>query len=388
VNFLLINYEYPPIGGGAATATFHIAREIAGMGHDVTVLTSRFRKEKDMVMEAGVRIIRCSALRKKADRSNIFEMFTFVSSACLNLRKILKNHHIEVAIVFFVFPCGPIGLLGWYIAGVPYVISLRGGDVPGADPQLDFLHKILQPVRRLLYRHSKAIVANSDGLRELAQRSDSYSAQIIHNGVDTVFYSPQVHKNEEIPAFLFVGRFSEEKNLFYLLNQISHLRQSCSRPFRLSLVGDGPLRGALVNLAMQLKVDDLITWHGWLNKDQLRDVYRSAYCLLLPSLNEGMPNVVLEAMACGLPVIASRVIGNATVVRHGETGFLFDLKEPTHAIEAMKNVLENSDLAHRMGEQGRSLVLQDYSWEKTAEAYVGLFLGCTVPSDSCLGVKR
>jgi glycosyltransferase involved in cell wall biosynthesis len=382
MNFLLVNYEYPPIGGGAATATFHIAREIAGMGHDVTVLTSRFREKKDVVMEAGVRIIRCSALRKKADRSNLFEMFTFLSSACLNLRKILKNHHIEVAIVFFVFPCGPIGLLGRYIAGVPYIISLRGGDVPGTEPHLDFLHKILQPVRRLLYRHSEAIVANSDGLRELAQKSDPCPAQIIHNGVDTVFYSPQVHKKDDIPVFLFVGRFIEQKNLFYLLNQISHLRRSYSRPFRLSLVGDGPLRGALANRAMQLKVDDLIIWHGWLKKDQLRDIYRSAYCLLLPSLYEGMPNVALEAMACGLPVIASRVIGNDTVIRHGETGFLFDLKEAEHGIEAMKNVLENSDLARRMGEQGRTRVLQDYSWKKTAEAYVRLFRGRSVPSDS------
>ena len=78
----------------------------------------------------------------------------------------------------------------------------------------------------------------------------------------------------------------------------------------------------------KLGIEDCLVWHGWVEKGRLREIYRSADCLVNPSLYEGMPNVVLEAMACGLPVIASRVPGNDAVVRHGETGWLFDLDKP------------------------------------------------------------
>jgi glycosyltransferase involved in cell wall biosynthesis len=137
-------------------------------------------------------------------------------------------------------------------------------------------------------------------------------------------------------------------------------------------VGDGPERTRLENLAVELKIAAVIKWHGWLSRSKLLDAYQSADLLVNPSLYEGMPNVVLEAMACGLPVIASKVSGNDALVRHGETGFLFSLQEADGLISALQRMFD-PDLRRRMGARGRDRVIAEFSWRTATEAYAALF---------------
>jgi glycosyltransferase involved in cell wall biosynthesis len=376
MQILLINYEYPPIGGGAATATAAIAGQLVSLGHVVTVLTSRFRNLKGTIQEGDIRVVRCPAIRKYPDRSGLLEMFSFLVSAGLMLSSVIKTHRIELSIVFFSFPCGPLGLWGLKQANVPYVISLRGGDVPGNEAALEPLHRLLTTLRRLIFRSSVAVVANSPGLKEMSERADPYPVEVIPNGVDADFFHPLAARNngEHHPfTFLFVGRFQIAKNLFYLLDHVASLRRSGAGPFTLILVGDGPQHDELRNHAKKIGIEDSLVWHGWVDKDRLREIYRSADCLVNPSLSEGMPNVVLEAMACGLPVIASRVPGNDTVVYHGETGWLFNLGDADSFLTALRQMMENPGQARQMGLKGRSRVLDEFSWRQTAQAYADLF---------------
>jgi glycosyltransferase involved in cell wall biosynthesis len=378
MNILLINYEYPPIGGGAATATAAIAGHLMSLGHSVTVLTSQFGDLKGTIREGDVRVVRCPAIRKYPDRSGILEMFSFLVSAGLKLGSVIRRHRIGAAIVFFSFPCGPLGLWGLKRGNVPYVISLRGGDVPGNEAALDPLHRLLAPLRRLIFRRSVAVVANSPGLKEMSERVDPSAVHVIPNGVDTDFFCPTKNRDkaEHRPiAFLFVGRFQVAKNLFYLFDHFAALRRSGAEPFVLHLVGDGPQHDELQRHAKNMGIEDCLVWHGWVDKDSLRAIYRSADCLVNPSLCEGMPNVVLEAMACGLPVIASRVPGNDSVVRPGETGWLFDLGQPDAFWKALREMMEDRGRASQMGQKGRAWVRDDFSWRRVAQAYADLFSG-------------
>jgi glycosyltransferase involved in cell wall biosynthesis len=99
-----------------------------------------------------------------------------------------------------------------------------------------------------------------------------------------------------------------------------------------------------------------------------------------PSLYEGMPNVVLEAMACGLPVIASRVPGNDELVREGETGFLFDLQQPDSVTNALGQLMNDRDLCARLGANARRRVTKNFSWSNAVQAYLALFPSNSVPS--------
>ena len=114
--------------------------------------------------------------------------------------------------------------------------------------------------------------------------------------------------------------------------------------------------------------------HGWLDdKDRLREIYQQADVVVNPSLYEGMPNVVLEAMACGLPVVASQVPGNDTLVRAGESGYLFKLGDGDGLCRALQEIRARPELAHTLGREGRRRVEAGFSWEQAARAYTALF---------------
>lgn len=368
---LLINYEYPPIGAGAANATYHIAKSLVKQGHGVFVLTSCFQYLKGWSIEDRIRVFRCLSVRKKASQASIAEMLAFLVSAFLVLPGLLQRQKINAMIVFFSFPCGPLGLWGKHVAGVPYIISLRGGDVPGTEPSLDLIHSFLRPLRRLIFRKSLAVVANSEGLKALSEKADPFPVKLIPNGVDIDFFVRAPKRNKRT-SFLFVGRFREQKNLFFLLEHMDAVARRVKNDFEIHLVGDGPLASELKQYADTLKIRDRIYWHAWCDKEELKQHYQNADCILNPSLYEGMPNVLLEAMACGLPVIASNVAGNETVVRHGETGFLFDLSRPDDFIKAVVQVLKDKNLAYTMGQKGKACVEKAFSWNTVANKYIQL----------------
>lgn len=372
---LIVNYEFPPIGGGAATATLHLGHALIRLGHEVCVLTSAFGNLRGESMEDGLRIRRVPALRRLADRASIREMSAFAVSGLLALPAIVRSFRPDRAIVMFTIPCGHIGLLLQKLRRVPYVVSLRGGDVPGHVPHLDGFHRALAPIRRAVLANATAVVANSEGLAALAMRSDAVEVEVIPNGVDCTYFIPC-----ELPAepgsrfaFLFVGRFSREKNVDRLIEQIAMLPSEERDRVVLKIVGDGPLREELVRRASDLGVENRVTWLGWVDRARLQEIYRSSHCLVNPSSFEGMPNSVLEAMASGLPVVASAVRGNSETVVDGETGILFDLDRPEDFQSALRRLASDRELAHAMGARGRALALSRFSWDHAAERYMNLF---------------
>jgi len=376
MRFLVINYEYPPIGAGAATATQAIANNLISLGHQVTVLTARYRDLPKVRMEAGVLVRRVQCFRRHADRCSVLEMASFVLSALLSLVFVVPADRPDAAIAFFSIPCGPVALAAKALFRLPYVISLRGGDVPGLTPEVSRMHRFLGPLRRAVLKHAIAIVANADGLRKLAEASDPFRVSVIPNGVDTDFFHPMpepAKPGTDPFRIIFTGRFQAQKNLTLLLEQCAALREHSAVPFELHLVGDGPLRTQLQKQADRLGLSQRIVWHGWTPREQLRGIYQQSDCFVNPSFYEGMPNAVLEAMACGKPVIASWVAGNDAVVQHGITGFLFPLDEPTSLRQSLRTLIDNPARAYEMGCMGRDRVKRDFSWERVAAAYVGLF---------------
>lgn len=371
---LLINYEYPPIGAGAATATRAIARSLVAMGHEATVLAAGFGTLAGEAIEDGVCVIRLPSRRRRADSATVPEMASFMAHAAWNVREVVRSKDVEGIIAFFSIPGGPVALWASRDTGVPYVVSLRGGDVPGAEPGLGLVHRGLAPLRRWILRSARAVVANSEGLRTLSERADPAPVLVIPNGVDTSFFVPPSDSPaKKGPArLLFIGRFQQQKNLFWLLEQVAQVRRSAPAPFTLELVGDGPQRDALSARVGELNLSGIVNFHGWQDRDSLRAHYQAASLVINPSLYEGMPNVVLEAMACGCPILASRVPGNESVVSDGVTGWLFDLDDEKGFCGRISSVLEQPMLAASLGAAGRKRAEGEFSWARTANSYLEL----------------
>lgn len=371
---LLVNYEYPPIGGGAANATHFIARAMRKLGQEVVVITAGMKKDRGYRVEEDVHVYRIPALRGRVDQASMLEMFSFVCSGIMGVASKVRKHGVDKAIVFFTIPCGPIGLR-LKALGVPYVISLRGGDVPGLVPEIVKTHRWLAPLRRRCLREAKAVVANAEGLADLSRQTDPYEVGVIPNGVDADFFCPSGAKSvakSGAVRLLFVGRFQEQKNLGALLRAMARLRDE-GRNCWLEIVGAGPLGESLKKMAQDLELGERLHWHGWKTREALLKLYQSVDMLCSPALYEGMPNVLLEALACGCPVVASDIPGNREVVVHESTGLLYPLQDEEALTSSLRRLIEDDGLRTRCGRGAVEHVKANFSWTKTARKYLDLF---------------
>lgn len=369
MNLLLINYEFPPVGGGAANATWELARALVQLGHRPIVLTARFRDRNPAAMPAGVTLIEVPARRHRHEACTPFEMATFAISASFQIRRILRRERIDGMIAFFSIPCGPIAWWGARGTGVPYIVSLRGGDVPGTEPGLHRIHRWLAPGRRRVLRGARAVIANSLALQQRAVAADALPVGIIPNGVDSTFFVPAASKPPALPfRWLFVGRLQTQKNLGWLITRLATLTDLS---WELHIVGDGPLKEEWRQLAKALGVAPRLKWHGWLPRAELLPYYQNAHALVQPSLYEGMANTVLEAMACGLAIVASDEPANRALVEDSGSGVCLPLANPA-AAEAVLRATMTDDRWTQRGGDARTHAIKHFSWPQVAEAYVSL----------------
>jgi len=371
MRILIINSEYPPIGGGAGNASANLASELIALGQEVTVLTAHFEGLPLDTQQDGLRVLRVKSLRKYIDRSGAMEQVAFLLAGSLKTLSLVKAWRPDVVVAFFGIPSGVIAWLVEKLTGIPYLVSLRGGDVPGFRPEdFAFFHRLVGPLLHWVWRKAHAVVANSAGLKSLAHKYDPHvTIQVIPNGVDAHQFQPSASRNWDSPRLLLVGRLVYQKGidiLFQALGALTHLK------WQLSIVGDGPKRVELESLAMQLGISDRIEFEGWLAGADLAKAYQSANLFVFPSRQEGMPNAVLEAMASGLAVVASEIAGNEELVLHGETGLLV----PPVDVDALKNAIEtllpDAVFQEKMGAAGRQRVEKNYTWAQVAERYLAI----------------
>jgi len=164
MQILVINSEYPPIGGGAGNASANIARGFAARGHQVLVLTARLGSLPRFETQDGVSVVRVPALRRRQDRSNPLEQAAFIAAAALRIPGLVRRFRPDVSLAFFGMPSGAVSwfMKQWY--RIPYVVSLRGGDVPGFRPY-DFriYHRLIGPFLHVIWRSAAAVVAYAVG---------------------------------------------------------------------------------------------------------------------------------------------------------------------------------------------------------------------------------
>lgn len=367
MRILILNSEYPPVGGGAGNASAHIAVQLAKMGHQITVVTSQFRGLPHQEQDGRIVIHRVPSLRRRQDRSTPLEQMIFLLSASLRCMRLIPHFQPDAVLAFFGIPSGMVAWLIRKRYGIPYVVSLRGGDVPGFRPY-DFrvYHKLMAPFLRLVWKDASSVVANSDGLRRLASAFDSrFEIPTIPNGVDLVSYAVN-NRDWSSPRLLSVGRIVHQKGLDLAMHALGSLKDL---DWEWRIAGDGPQRAALQRLAEQLGIADRVEFLGWQSGQQLLTYYRQANIFLFPSRHEGMPNAILEAMASGLPVIASCIAGNEELVIDGQTGCLVASEDVDALRAALQTLLTDPDLRRQMGIASRRRAEENYSWEATARQF-------------------
>lgn len=399
----MLTSSYPKYPG-EVTAPFieEIAAGIASLGHEVHVVLPRHRELRRPPVDRGVHLhpYRYAPLRALnvwgyaeslvADievRGRVYLAAPFGLLGGLGaLHRVARQVRPDLLHVHWVLPNGPIGALVAARVGVPLVLSLHGSDI-----YLPERHRWLRPIAAWTFRRAAAISACSGDLaqRAIALGADPGKVRIIPYGADRETFRPAVPgERERVRAelglapgealLLAVGRLVRKKGFDVLLRALPRVLAECG-PVRLALLGQGDLWEELQRLARELGVAERVWMPGAVERDRLPALFRSCELLIVPSMHDekgnvdGLPNVLLEGMASGAAIVASRVAGIPQVIADGETGLLVPEKDPDALAAAIVRLLRAPELRARLGERARRRVEEDLNWPSVARQFEQLY---------------
>jgi colanic acid/amylovoran biosynthesis glycosyltransferase len=191
-------------------------------------------------------------------------------------------------------------------------------------------------------------------------------------GIDVDGYSPRPHRANPVPIrLLCVGRLSPEKGQAFLLDVMAALGTGI--PVCLHLVGDGPDRGWLERIASQRGLEATVKFEGYLDQKRLTTLYSATDIFVLPSLAEGIPTVLIEAMAMEIPCVAPHIAGVPELIEHGSDGMLFQVANTRDLECKIRRLIDSPELRRTIGKRARERVLRDYDLGRNTERLAAVF---------------
>jgi phosphatidylinositol alpha-1,6-mannosyltransferase len=364
----LLSDTYPPDVGGVAVSARRLASGLVRAGHTVHVcvrdtLLPPGRMQRDDGSDGDPIVHRLGPYKHPRDT------LTAWSELAIRLG---RQEEIDLYHGFFLAYAGFIAAYTARLLGVPSVVSARGND----------LERLIFDAARASFtlealRLSDAVTAVS---RELAARATALvpQANVYHvpNGVDADRFCPAEPKPcwEADPgaALGFVGEARVKKGLAILLNAFAQI--AAVRPAHLVLVGGVREKDApILDLFRRQHPDLSLQVVPYLDHDQLPGVYNALDLLLFPSFRDGLPNALLEAMACARPVIATPVGGIADVVRDGVNGFLVPPSDTDALAQRTLVLLDDQTTCQTVGSAARETILQAYTPHQELQANLAVY---------------
>jgi len=370
---LLINHEYPPLGGGAGNTTRHIAAGLARLGHQPCVITGAWAGLPAIEETDGVMIRRIALPREDLRNVRTGEAVRFMTSAMITAANLHKQWKADAALAFFTWPSAPVGWFMKTSRRVPYIVALQNGDVPQREPEdHSWTHRLNDRAVKFLWRNAGAVIASSQALAEEARAfAPQQRIDVIPGGAHVEGITPKEdYAAQDEVRLLYVGRLEKHKGLDVLLPALAKLTSALK--WKLRLVGDGPEWPAIAAQAARFALIDRIELCGWQGWNTLPEMYRNADIFVLPSHADDMPAALLEAMATGLPVVATRVAGAGEAVLHGQTGMLTTPGDSDALADALTGLMVEPTRWEPFGRAGRARVESYYSWKNVAQTWIDI----------------
>lgn len=362
----MLSYEFPPLGGGGSRVVYGLSKELVQAGHEVDIVTMRFRGLAEQEKTDGINILRVPCIRFRESTCSSPEMMTYIASAIPYVLRLQRQRDYDINNTHFIYPDGLISYLIKKKTGLPFIITAHGSDVPGYNPhRFKWQHRILLPAWKKIIREAGAIICPSHHLSALVkENSHSTYPTIIPNGIDTDMFKMTGGKQERI---LIVTRMYERKGIQYFIEALNGMNIN----HEINIVGDGPYLNALQRMASRLTTK--VRFWGWLDNksSELKKLYETSSIFLLPSESENFPIVLLEAMSAGMAVITTAGTGCEEVV--GDTGLLVPPKDPNAIKQALTRLMNDDQLVIQLGKAARRRVVKRFGWETVSQQYVDMY---------------
>jgi L-malate glycosyltransferase len=341
MRILILNHEYPPIGGGGGQAAQDIARELANRGHEITIITAHMKGlPRDELVE-NIRILRLPSLRKHSYQAGFLAMGIYIFAAIAAGFQVIRRWRPDVIHVHFAVPAGAAAWILSRLTGTPYVLTAHLGDIPGGVPEkTGGWFRWVFPFTKPIWRDSANVVTVSEYTRSLIQQTYKIDPIVIPNGIKLENENPAKLEVHDPPVVIFAGRFMPQKNLVELVEILALVKDV---PWNCIMVGDGPLLEDVKRTIATHDLEKRFALPGWVTTQQVLAYLAQSDLLFMPSLSEGLPVVGLQALTIGLAIVASRVGGNVDLVDPGSNGFLADPNDRSAFSNALRSLLSNKD---------------------------------------------
>ena len=361
-----IRYFYPFVGGTEKQA-LTLASSFVKKGMQVKIITSRFeRKWQKREIIDDVEIVRLCSPRVKVLGACIF-------LACLAGYLIRHRNHYSLIHTFQVGYTSSLSIVTAILLRKPSLLKLassgRGGDIRRAQRTL--WGKVFLYVAK---KASRIIIVSRTVEEELlAEAVDHARLCRISNGVDVHGYhrggeKSQARKELGIPdkkTILYTGRLAPEKGVDFLVRSFSRVKQSLN--CQLVIIADGPQKKYIVRVIDRFAVSDAVLLMPAV--DDVASYLKAADLFILPSRFEGLSNALLEAMACSLPIISTRVGGSIDIIKDGMNGLLVDSESDEQLVDAIVRVMSDPQLASSLGENARKSIEAHHDMDSIADKY-------------------
>ncbi|MCS7250352.1 MAG: glycosyltransferase family 4 protein [candidate division WOR-3 bacterium] len=358
---LLINWRCPrnPLAGGAEIYAYEIFKRIKDRGYEITYLAERFPDSKEEEEIEGIRILR------------IGNKWTFNFSVYRNINEIVENNNFDLVI-------DDLNKIPFYS---PYFLKNR---IPVLALVMHLFRNVIfsetniffgsyvyltESLIPLIYKNNYFACLSQSTKEDLLKlfknkKEIEEKIYIISPGIDFNKYKPDFSKKKE-RIICHVGRLKKYKSVHHLIYAVKILKEKIDN-FKVLIVGEGDDKERLMKLVKKLNLSKIIEFTGYVSEEEKINIYQTSLFLVENSIKEGWGLIVLEANACGIPVISANTPGLKETVIDGETGFFYSYGDINMLAEKMKILLENDSLREEMGKKALAWA-KNFTWEKSAD---------------------
>lgn len=363
---------YPPhVGGGVEKVVAELASGLASEGHEVEVFTLNTDGGAGLEEAGGLRIHRSPCL----DLTRIFRLQSAVSPRMLSqaFRALRRNPPDVIHAHNTFFFSSLVAAALSKVLRVPLVTTLHLGNLDALPPPQRLpVAAYERTLGSMIVQASNRLIAVSQAVAAHALRHGASVEKLTvqPNAVDCSTFHPRAGHRQGPFRAAFVGRLIQNKGPQFLVEAIPALL-STAPDAHVWFIGDGPMLSQLQARVRELGVEDGVEFLG--TRTDVDGLLREVDAFVRPSLMEGLPLTVLEAMASGLPVVATPVGGTPEVVADGVNGLLVPVHDVTALSDALVRLAGDGFLRRRMGEEGRRQVEQDYGWQRITRETISVY---------------
>lgn len=357
---MIQSVPYPP-EEGIGNYVFNLSQELVNRGHSVSVVT-RGGLQRDETRDNGLEIIRLPCLPvypfhvdvhgisvnrffdQQTDRFDLIHAHT-------PLTPVIETSHPLITTVHTSVVEDIKHVRGWSLRDILMRVTSAVSSKRLVAGQIDAADRITTVSERVS--------------GELDEYYGADDATVVGNGVDANRFYPNGESSDQY--ILFVGRLDYPKGVPDLIQAGKSIVESSETD--LIITGKGPQRDQLEDLVRELEIEDNVTFTGYVPRDEQIRLYQNATAYVLPSHYEGLPTVLLEAMACGAPVIATKVGGCPEVIEDGVNGLLVAPGDLSALSDAIETVVNDTELREQLGTNARQTIVDQYTWDKITDKF-------------------